>query len=180
MGTEPEQPLTLICNFPKASFYTLELDLEGLEVLDIDIGVEWALLIAFNRGKMESVKGSRFYEKYASMMKGYDVVAGYIADDRMFVVLDRFFRGEITDRALVESLSVLKLGKQYVAVTEKACRNIRILEKKDIGEKERDRLRNISEENRRAGIAKAEEICRKYRREGKYFDEIIGEGKEEI
>lgn len=178
MGTEPEQPLTLICNFPEASFYTLELDLKGLEVLDIDIGVEWALLIAFNRGKMESVKGSRFYEKYANMMKGYDVVAGYIADDRMFVVLDRFFRGEITDRALVESLSVLKLGKQYVAVTEKACRNIRILEKKDIGAKERDRLRNISEENRREGIAKAEEICRKYRREGKYFDEIIGEDKE--
>lgn len=109
MGTEPEQPLPLIRNFPKASFYTLELDLEGLEVLDIDIGVEWALLIAFNRGKMESVKGSRFYEKYANMMKGYDVVAGYIADDRMFVVLDSFFRGEITDRALVESLSVLKL-----------------------------------------------------------------------
>ena len=117
MGTEPEQPLTLICNFPKACFYTLELNLEGLKILDIDIGVEWALLIAFNRGKMEPVKGSRIYEKYESMMKGYDVVVGYIADDRMFVVLDRFFRGEITDRALVESLSVLKLGKQYVAVT---------------------------------------------------------------
>ena len=149
MGTEPEQPLTLICNFPKACFYTLELNLEGLKILNVDIGVEWTLLIAFNRGKMESVKGSGIYEKYESMMKGYDMVAGYIADDRMFVVLDRFFRGEITDKALVESLSVLKLGKPYVAITEKACRNIRILEKKDIGAKERDRLRTVSVENRR-------------------------------
>ena len=40
----------------------------------------------------------------------------------MFVVLDRFFKGEITDEALIHSHSALKLGKQYVALTEKACK----------------------------------------------------------
>lgn len=176
MGTEPEQPLTLICNFPEAHIYKMELDVEKLKVLDIQVGLDWALLIAYNRGKMEAAKETRLYQKYQQMMTGYDVIKGYIADDRMFVVLDRFFRGEITDKALIESLSVLHLGKQYVAVTEKACRNIKILEGRQLLDQERLRLISISEKNRQEGIAKAEEICRKYRREGRFFDEIMGEG----
>lgn len=43
----------------------------------------------------------------------------------------RFFNGEITDRALINSLSALKLGKQYVALTEKACKKIKILDELD-------------------------------------------------
>ena len=44
-----------------------------------------------------------------------------IANDRMFFVIDNFFIGNITDAALINSLSALELGKQYVAVTQKAC-----------------------------------------------------------
>ena len=137
--------------------------------------MDWALLIAYNRGKMDRIKGSIMYQKYQHMMEGYDLIAGYIANDRMFVVLDRFFRGEITDKALTASLSALQLGKQYVAVTKRACGNIRILEERRLQEEERKELIAKSEKNREIGIAKAEEICRKYRREGRFFDEIIGE-----
>ena len=175
MGTEPEQPLTLICNFPQACLYKLELEVRGLKILDIQVSMDWALLIAYNRGKMDRIKGSTMYQKYQHMMEGYDLVAGYIANDRMFVVLDRFFRGEITDKALIVSLSALQLGKQYVAVTKRACGNIRILEERRLQEEERKELIAKSEKNREIGIAKAEEICRKYRREGRFFDEIIGE-----
>ena len=66
--------------------------------------MDWALLIAYNRGKMDRIKGSTMYQKYQHMMEGYDLVTGHIANDRMFVVLDRFFRGEITDKALIASL----------------------------------------------------------------------------
>ena len=112
------QPLTLICNYPEGRLYILQADLSGLKILDVEVGLDWALLIAFNRGKLESVKGSCIYQQYASMAAGCDMVIGYIANDRMFVVLDRFFNGEITDLALINSLSALKLGKQYVALTE--------------------------------------------------------------
>ena len=105
------------------------------------------------------------------------MIIGYIANDRMFVVLDRFFNGEITDLALIHSLSALKLGKQYAALTEKACRKIKILEEREISEYDRDKLKRESEENRSEGIAKAEEICRKYRREGRFFDEILKAGE---
>jgi len=176
MGTEQMQPLTLICNFPDAKLYTVKADLTGLRVLDIEVGIDWALLIAYYRGKMESVKGSDIYRKYAGMADDCDMITGYIANDRMFIVLDRFFSGEITDIALINSLSALKLGKQYVALTDKACQQIEIVEEKAIGETERGELRLASQAHRQEGIRQADEICRKYRREGRFFDEILGGG----
>lgn len=69
------------------------------------------------------------------LAEGYDMIIGYIANDRMYVVLDRFFHGEITDATLINSLSALKLGKQYVALTRKACEQIKIREEKGLTEK---------------------------------------------
>ncbi len=176
MGTEKSQPLTLICNFSNAKLYQVEFDLRDLSVLDIDVSIDWALLVAYNRGKMDDIKGTPLYEKFETMANRCDVIIGSIANDRMFVVLDRFFSGEITDKALVSSLSALQLGRQYVAITEKACEQITIKSEKAISEKEKKELIKISEQNRKDGINKAEEICRKYRREGKFFDEILAGG----
>lgn len=84
--------------------------------------------------------------------------------------------GEITDSALVNSLSALKLGKQYVALTDKACKKIKIVKEQTLSEEDRKKLKEESDANRFKGIALADEICRKYRREGKFFDEILEEG----
>ncbi len=176
MGTDRSQPLTLICNYPAAKIYTLEVDLSDLRILDVEAGLDWALLIAYHRGKMESIKHSEIYERYANLGKGCDMIIGYIANDRMFVVLDRFFNGEITDLALINSLSALKLGKQYVALTATACKKIKILEEEALTEENRAKLKQDSEANRFKGIAMADEICRRYRREGRFFDEIVTEG----
>ncbi len=176
MGTDRSQPLTLICNYPAAKIYTLEVDLSDLRILDVEAGLDWALLIAYHRGKMESIKHSEIYERYENLGKGCDMIIGYIANDRMFVVLDRFFNGEITDLALTNSLSALKLGKQYVALTATACKKIKILEEKALTEENRAKLKQDSEANRFKGIAMADEICRRYRREGRFFDEIVTEG----
>lgn len=174
MGTERTQPLTLICNYPDAILYTLHIDLiSDLKILELEIGLDWALLIAYNRGKMEAVKNSKIYQKYQKMSASYDIIIGNIANDRMFVVLDRFFHGEITDQALIHCLSALQLGKQYVALTEKACKCIQIVDKQRLSKESLDKLKKQSELNRQQGIAMANEICRNYRREGQYFDEII-------
>lgn len=177
MGTDRIQPLTLICNYPGAKIYTLNVDLSGLKILDVEVGLDWALLIAYNRGKMESVKHSAIYNRFADLSKGCDMIIGYIANDRMFVVLDRFFNGEITDAALINCLSALKLGKQYVTISEKACKKIKILDEQELTENDRDKLKRESEANRSKGIIMAEEICRKYRRDGRFFDEILKAGE---
>lgn len=177
MGTNYTQPLTLICNYPEAKLYTLRVDLSNLKILNIEIDLDWALLIAYNRGKMESIKDSKLYKRFKNLSKSYDMIIGYIANDRMFVVLDRFFNGEITDFALINSLSALKLGKQYVALTKKACSQIKIVEKKEFSKEYWNELKKESEINRSKGIAMANEICRKYRREERFFDEILEAGE---
>ena len=173
MGTSTLQPLTLICNEDKPKFYAVELDLTGLKVLTVDIGMDWAMLIAYHRKEMESAKGTAVYEKYAHMADGYDVIIGYIANDRMYTELFRFFNKTLTDVALINCLSALDLGKQYVAISEKACRQIKILKEEPLSPLERALLKDMSAERRKEGVALAEEIEVKYRREGKFFDEIL-------
>ena len=173
MGTNTLQPLTLVCNEDKPKFYTVELDLTGLKVLSVEIGMDWAMLIAYYRKEMESAKGTAIYEKYAHMADGYDVIIGYIANDRMYTELSRFFNRTLTDVALINCLSALDLGKQYVAISEKACKQIKILKEEPLSQLELSLLKDMSAERRKEGIALAEEIEVKYRREGKFFDEIL-------
>ena len=178
MGTDPMQPLTLICDFEDAKFYVVSIEIKNLSVLDVPADLNWAFLVAYHRGKMNNIKGTTFYEKYAAMMNGCDVIIGSIANDRMFVVLDDFFKGNITDIALVQSLSALELGRQYVAISEAGCRNVRVEKEIPLTYFEKQVLKIKSDENREMGVSLAEEICRKYRREGHYFDEILEQSRE--
>ena len=173
MGTTTLQPLTLVCNEDKPKFYAVELDTTDLKVLTVDIGMDWAMLIAYYRKEMESAKGTPVYEKYAHIADGYDLIIGYIANDRMYTELSRFFNRTLTDVALINCLSALDLGKQYVAVSEKACKHIKVLKEYPLSQLELALLKDMSAERRKEGIALAEEIEIKYRREGKYFDEIL-------
>ena len=173
MGTNTLQPLTLVCNEEKPKFYTVELDMTGLKVLTVDIGMDWAMLIAYYRKEMEEANGTPIYEKYAHMADGYDVIVGYIANDRMYTELSRFFNKTLTDVALINCLSALDLGKQYVAISEKACKQIKIIKEEPTSQRELSLLKDMSAERRREGVALAEEIEVKYRREGKFFDEIL-------
>ena len=75
--------------------------------------------------------------------------------------------------ALINYLSALDLGKQYEAISEKACKQIKVLKEYPLSQLELALLKDMSAERRKEGIALAEEIEIKYRREGKYFDEIL-------
>lgn len=174
MGTATLQPLTLVCAEENPKFYTIEFDLSGLKVLEVEINMDWAMMIAYYRKQMERVKGTPIYEKYAHLADGYDVIVGYIANDRMYTELARFFNGTITDTALLKCLSVLELGKQYVAITQKACAQIKIINERELHLVERLSLQDKSVARRAEGIALADEVVKRYRREGQFFDEILG------
>ncbi len=173
MGTTPEQPLTLICDFEESKFYIVSIDASELSTAEIPADIDWAMIVAYHRGRMEKIKGSKFYNKYSTMTSGKDLAIGSIANDRMFFVIDNFFLENITDIALVNSLSALQLGKQYVALTEKACKAIKVEKEIELSFFEKKVLRKVSEGNRQKGIELANEICKSHRREGKFFDEIL-------
>ena len=173
MGTDPSQALTLICDYESAKFYVVSISVDNLAVLDVPANLEWAMIVAYHRGRMEKIKGTPFYSKYQEMTKDKDLVIGSIANDRMFFVIDNFFIGNMTDAALINSLSALELGKQYVAVTQKGCDAVRIEKEIPISYLEKLFMKEVSEANRVKGSSLANDICRNYRREGLFFDEIL-------
>ena len=175
MGTEPAQALTLICDYEKSKFYIISIGTDELAHLEVPADIEWAMIVAYHRGRMEKIKGAPFYNKYRDLTADKDLIIGSIANDRMFYVIDNFFIGSITDAALVNSLSALQLGKQYVAVTQKGCDSVRIEYELPLSHLERLVIRDIAEENRARGVSLANDICKNYRREGKFFDEILDE-----
>ena len=173
MGTEPSQALTLICDYESAKFYIVSISVDNLAVLDVPADLEWAMIVAYHRGRMEKIKGTPFYSKYQEMAKDKDLIIGSIANDRMFFVIDNFFIGNITDAALINCLSALELGKQYVAVTRKGCDAVRIEKEIPISYLEKLFMKEVSEANRVKGSSLTNDICRNYRREGLFFDEIL-------
>lgn len=173
MGTDPSQALTLICDYEKSKLYLVSIDTRQLVKLDVPTDIDWAMLVAYNRGRMERISGTPFYNKYRGMAASKDLIVGSIANDRMFYVIDNFFIGNVTDSALVHSLAALQLGKQYVAVSQKGCDAIRIECEVPLSYLERLFMKDISEENRAKGVSLANDICRNYRREGLFFDEIL-------
>ena len=173
MVTEPIHALELICDNDKSKFYIMSVDATYLKTIEVPADIEWAMLVAYHRGRMETIKGAPLYEKYRKMSKNKDLVIGSIANDRMFYVIDNFFIGNITDAALVGSLSALQLGKQYVAVTQKGCDAVRIEAEIELSHLERMFIQEVAEANRAKGVSLANDICRNYRREGLFFDEIL-------
>ena len=177
MGTDPGQTLTLICDYEKSKFYIVSVSTENLALIEVPADIDWAMLVAYHRGKKEKIDGTPFYNKYRDMTQDKDLIIGNIANDRMFFVIDNFFVGNVTDMALVNSLSALQLGKQYVVISQKGCDAVRIEAEVELSYLERLFIKEIAEENRARGISLANDICKNYRREGIYFDEILDEAK---
>ncbi|MGN0546188.1 MAG: DUF3990 domain-containing protein [Acutalibacteraceae bacterium] len=177
MGTDPSQALTLICDYEKSKFYIVSVDMNELTHIEVPANVDWAMLVAYHRGKMEKIINTPFYNKYRDMTANKDLIIGNIANDRMFFVIDNFFVGNVTDAALINSLSALQLGKQYVAVSQKGCDAVRIEAEVELSYLERLFIKEVAEENRSRGISLANDICKNYRRDGMYFDEILDEAK---
>lgn len=177
MGTDPGQALTLICDYEKSKFYIVSVATDTLAQIEVPADIDWAMLVAYHRGRMEKINGTDFYNKYRDMTAGKDLIIGNIANDRMFFVIDNFFVGNVTDTALIHSLSALQLGKQYVAVSQKGCDAVRVEAEINLSYLERLFIKNTAEENRTKGISLANDICRNYRREGLFFDEILDKAK---
>ena len=182
MGEDSHQPLTLICDDENPVLYTLDFKLDGLNVVEFQPDLDWALFVAFNRGKLEAYRDKPFYERFRRMRDEADVIFGKIANDKMFTVLNLFFRGLIGVPALVKAMSVINIGNQYCARTEKACSQIVRIDEKRFSANECAILKDRCHRQRARGASEAERICQVYRREGESYYEILerlsAEGRE--
>lgn len=175
MGINPHHAKALVASDENPYFYELKLHLSEIpdsQILSLK-EMEWAYFVLFHRGKLESVRGTPFYDYYENLDEGKDLIIGPTVVDILALVMSRFANNEITDKALIESLRKLKYGMQYVAKTDFACSKVKILSEHLLDEAETIPLLMQSAENRRLGEEIIKNISRMYRRDGNYFDEIL-------
>ena len=82
----------------------------------------------------------------------------------------------ITALTGTESAKAREIISKIVTSTTKACDNVEILSERTVTPFELSFLRELSANHRKEGIRMAEDIVKQYRREGKYFDELLMEG----
>ena len=183
MGTDAHQPQTLICGGRSPALCVVELDTEGLKCHEFQPGIDWALFIAFCRGLIPAeYREAPFVRRYLAIRDGNDLICGKIANDRIFVTVQAFFRNELTDSALEHALQAINLGDQVCAKTSAACARVRIVDTRRLSATECEGLKRNAANQRDRAVRETELIRRRYRREGLYFDELVermaGEGTE--
>ena len=183
MGTTVEQPKTLICDYEEPVLYKLNVNLNHLKCVEVN-GIPWAMLVAYNRGEMKAYKNTPLYNQIANITRNYDMIIGPIVDDRMFVVLERFFKGQITDRTLLKCMRAMALGMQYVAKTNLSCdeNHIEIVYEHQLQPTELIALTAQARKDRTHRNALADQYIHDERRNvtstDRFFDEILKEGEQ--
>lgn len=183
MGNIPEQPIGLIAGWENHKLYEMEFQENGLNIKRFGNAYEeqldWALFIAYNRNPQWYADKKTLCEKYESYHTDYDVIIGLIANDKMFQLLERFYDGTLADKALIDGLSRVRLGNQYVLKTKKACseEHLRIVSERQLTESEKKTALAQSENKYRQMSGFMGELQTKYRRakDIRFFDEIMEE-----
>lgn len=172
-GESLEQSAMFVANFPDSSLYIVDFFKGDLKARRFGVNREWMLMIAFFRGRLGEFSNSQIILELIESMKGIDYIIAPIADNRMFEIIDSFIDGEITDLQCQHCLSATNLGNQYVFVTQKALRQVRILEHCYLAQEEKDYYLQSRKESMEVSLDKVKIARKQYRGQGQYIEEIL-------
>jgi hypothetical protein len=172
-GDNYNQSLDFICQTKTGSVHILDVDYSDLKVLNLDVSLEWIILIAINRGKLDKYKSTKLYQELTEKLNSYDVIIAPIADNRMFTTIDDFTNYAITTEQAIHAIKDLSLGKQIVFKTKKALDHIKILERLFITKDEK----RVAIKGKIQKIMDADSFVtqayQKYIRKGLYINEVF-------
>ena len=172
-GESYEQPVSLVSSYPNPSLYIIDFLPSGLKGISFNVDGDWMLAVAYFRGTLSEYKDHPIVKRIVSKVESADYIVAPIADNRMFRIIDSFIAGEITDEQCKHCLAATDLGKQYVFLTDKSVRQIKILERCFICEKEKEHFLLQKEDDLKMGDQKVRAARSKYRGAGQYIDEIL-------
>lgn len=172
-GESLEQSAMFVSNYPESSLYILGFNKDDLKQVELNVGRDWMLLIAYFRGRMEEYASHPIIVKLLEKLKDIDYIVAPIADNRMFEIIDSFIEGEITDIQCQHCLSATNLGKQYVFVTQTSLEHIKILRHCYLSEKEKQFYLATRLEEAKLGNDKVKIARKQYRGQGNYIEDIL-------
>ena len=172
-GESIEQTTSFVSKFLDSSIYIIEFVDDDLKHQKFNVDQEWMLAVAYFRGRLNDYKDHPYIKRIINKINNSDYICAPIADNRMFRIIDRFIDGEITDEQCKHCLAATNLGNQYVFLTEKAISSLNILERCYISTLERDYYLKQKEYDLNDSDNKVKYALIKYKREGKYIEEIL-------
>ncbi|MBR4915364.1 MAG: DUF3990 domain-containing protein [Clostridiales bacterium] len=172
-GENYDQAVSFVSGYDQSSVYYLDFDESDLKCKKFKVDQEWMLTIAYFRGALDDYRDHPKVRKLIKNARNCDYIIAPIADNRMFQIINSFISGEITDEQCKHCLAATNLGNQYVFTSEKAVRNLKILERTYISSSEKEHYKGIRTEETKLGDDKVKLARRQYRGKGKYIDEIL-------
>lgn len=172
-GESYGQAISFISAFDKSCVYMLDFDSDGLKPMHYEVATDWMLTIAYYRGALSEYADDLIVKELVARSEDCDYIIAPIADNRMFQIIDSFVNGEITEEQCRHCLAATNLGNQYVFRTERALRQVRLLERCYIAQNEREYYRRMRSDESRLGEDKVKLARRQYRGKGRYIDEIF-------
>lgn len=172
-GESLEQSAMFVANYPESSLYILEFDKSKLKYTQLNVDRDWMLLIAYFRNKLTEYSDHPIITNLLSKLEGVDYIVAPIADNRMFEIIDSFIDGEITDVQCQHCLSATNLGNQYVFVTDKSLKQLKVLRHCYLAPDEKEYYLNSKKEESRIGNDKVKIARKQYRGQGEYIEDIL-------
>ena len=172
-GETLQQAATWIVEQKNGSVYCFYFNDKDLKHMVFDVDETWMYAILYYRGAFKGFDVPKEIMDLINQIEETDYLIAPIADNQMYMILNQFANGEITDQACIHALSMTNLGKQYVFKSMKACSKLQCICRLYLCEKERDhyvkdKIQLSTESNSKADLAKIE-----FRLKGKFFDDIF-------
>lgn len=179
IGTKKTQALLRVTNEPKSVIYEFKIPKECLNndnTLQLSKD-DWVYFILYNRGLLEDIKGSSFYEYYEHLADGKDFIVGPIADDVYDRCIQDFKENNITDYVFKELIDSFQYGTQIAIKSQAACDSIVLVKKHVLTKDDRKSALEQRLMNKRQRFAYYNErkIALNVERKGKYLSEIKNE-----
>ena len=172
-GERYEQAISFVSGFDKSSVYLLCFDYNNLKCREYDVDQKWMMTIAYYRGTLSKYQDHPAIKKLQRDSRECDYIIAPIADNRMFQIINSFIDGEITDEQCKHCLAATNLGMQYVFISDRAIKQVKLLERCYISVNEKEYYKNIRASDAKLGEDKVKLARIRYRGKGKYIDEIL-------
>ena len=173
-GESLEQSAMFVAGYPESSLYICKFKVDNsLKCVRFNVDRDWMLAVAYYRKKLSGDALPTIMRETIKRASQADYFIAPIADNRMFVIIDEFISGDITDVQCQHALSATNLGKQYVFVSQRALERVEILRHCYLTESEKRFYLESKQEENRIGVDKVKAAKREYRGQGLYIDQLM-------
>ena len=174
-GESVKQAISFVSGYKEAVLYFFILEnIHKIKTVEFDVSIEWMILVAYFRGKIDEYRGSKALKKALKRIEGVDLIIAPIADNTMYSIINEFIEGSITDEQCINCLSANRLGKQYVFLNDAVMDNhLKPLRQAYLCEEEKRYYETEKIEETSIGKTKVILAKRQFAGVGKYIEELL-------